>query len=293
MQTDDTAPAFAVLNGGPPPARRAAALPLDALSWPLGRPARLARGTISDLGPQDHLITYPRTRLHFAPKRWTQARVSLILGEPSYIHAKHLALLRLTWRRFYRILTFNERLLARIPNGIFFPLGGTWVPDWQSLPDGKTGMVSLIASAKRDTEGHRLRHAIVDWARAGGAPVDVMGRGYSPFERKSDGLAPYRYSVVIENGREPNYFSEKLLDAVLCRTVPIYWGCPNLERFFDTTPIVQCASEADLRRAVRAASEDDYAARRPALDKLRGPISAYADIDRRAAEAVRDSLRSA
>ena len=66
----------------------------------------------------------------------------------------------------------------------------------------------------------------------------------------ASGLVPYlleefrqiharHMAQVIENMREPNYFSEKLVDAVLCSTVPIYWGCPNLDRFVDPDGIIQ------------------------------------------------------
>lgn len=214
----------------------------------------------------------------------------MILGEPSVFHRKHHLLLRLTHRRFFRVFTFSADLLKRLPNAAFFPLGGCWVPDWRDLPDAKTEMCSLIASAKRNSTGHKLRHAVVDWLRQGDHPVAVMGRGYRPFEAKSDGLAPFRYSVVIENVQEPNYFSEKLVDAVLCGTVPIYWGCPNLEQFFDTRAIIRCTSEDDIRQAIAAMSEQDFAARLPALKALQGQIAAYADIETRAATMIRDAL---
>ncbi len=77
------------------------------------------------------------------------------------IHAKHLALLRLTHGRFFLVLGFNETLLSRIPNGLFFPLGTTWVPKWRDLDANKMAMCSLIASAKRDSTGHKLRHLVV------------------------------------------------------------------------------------------------------------------------------------
>lgn len=267
-----------------------ARLPVDTVNWPLGCPDRLAGATLGDLSPDDHLICFPRTMHHFALRRGTRARVSLVLGEPSAIHSKHLALLRLTYRRFYRVLAFNEQLLADIPNGIFFPYGTTWVPNWRDLSLEKTRMTSLIASAKRDTTGHKLRHSVVDWAQSGDQDLDVMGRGYTPFEAKSDGLAPYRYSIVIENMREPNYFSEKLLDSVFCSTVPIYWGCPNLDRFVDPDGIIQCASEDDIRNAVQNVSEADFRERLPRLEALKTQLEPFCDLERRAAVAIRESL---
>lgn len=283
-------PAIAVLPYGQRLGLALATVPVSDLIWPLGCPDRLVGGMVGDLRADDHLIVFPRTNTHFQIRKGTQAQISLILAEPSVIHAKHLTLLRLTHGRFFRVLTFNETLTSRIPNGVFFPLGTTWVPEWRDLPLDKTAMCSLIASAKRDTTGHKLRHEMVDWARRSGAEVEVMGRGYKAFDTKAKGLAPYQYSVVIENVREPNYFSEKLVDAVLCNTVPIYWGCPNLDRFIDPTGIIQCQSAADIRQAIAAMSSDDYANRLPQLQAIQPVLAGYCDLEKRAAEAVRACL---
>lgn len=283
-------PAIAVLPYGMALGPRLGAVPVTRLIWPLGCPDRLNGATVGQLRADDHLVVFPKTMTHLGWRRGTRARISLILGEPSVIHAKHLALLRLTHRRFWRVLSFDETLLSRIANGIFFPLGTTWVPEWRDLTLNKTGMCSLIASAKRDSTGHKLRHSVVDWVRGASQDVEIMGRGYSAFERKADGLAPYRYSVVIENVREKNYFSEKLVDAVLCNTVPIYWGCPNLERFIDTSGIVECSGKEDIQRAIQAMSEDDFTARLPRLQAIQPVLAGYCDLEKRAAEAVLASL---
>ena len=285
--------AIAVLPYGMGLGPELAACSLDKLHWPLGRPDRLQGGRVRDLRKSDHLIVYPRTETHFRLRRGTAAQISLILGEPAVIHAKHHRLLRLTHGRFYKVLTFNQTLLDLLPNALFLPYGTTWVPGWRDLPLRKVAMCSLIASAKRDSAGHKLRHDIVDWVRQTAQPVEVMGRGYTPFEEKSDGLAPYRYSIVIENVQERNYFSEKLIDAILCNTVPIYWGCPNLEDFMDTSAIIRCQSAQDAQNAIARMSDADFSARLPALQKAQPDAAAYCDLDRRAAQAVRDSLTPA
>lgn len=282
--------AIAVLPYGMGLGPKLATVPVTDLLWPLGCPDRLNGKTVGDLLPSDHLIVFPKTATHFRLRRGTRARISLVMGEPSVIHSKHLKLLRFTWRRFFRVLTFHESLLNRIPNAVFFPLGTTWVPEWRELSSNKTAMCSLIASAKRDSAGHKLRHAIVDWSRDTDQDIVIMGRGYTPFEHKADGLAPYRYSVVIENVQERNYFSEKLLDAVFCNTVPIYWGCPNLEDFVDPKGIIRCNSEAEVRSAVAKMSNEDFEERLPDLKRLQLELEPYADLERRAAEAVHACL---
>ncbi len=283
-------PAIAVLRYGQRLGPSLADAPVADLLWPLGCPERLSGASLGDMRADDHLIVFPGTMTHFVRRGGIRARISLILGEPSVINAKHLALLRASHRRFWRVLSFNEKLLARIPNGIFFPLGTTWVANWRDLTLRKTAMCSLIASSKRNSTGHRLRHDIADWARATSRDVVVMGRGYGAFDDKAEGLAGFRYSVVIENVRERNYFSEKLVDAVLCDAVPIYWGCPNLERFFDPSGIIQCRGEADIRAAIDSMSSEDHQRRLPHLRALKPVVETFCDLEKRAAQAILDSV---
>ncbi|MEM7090206.1 MAG: hypothetical protein AAF496_11590 [Pseudomonadota bacterium] len=265
-------------------------VPLSDLIWPEPCPERLIGKRIADLDATDHLIMYPNSSVHWRLRRGTRARISLMMGEPSAIHAKHDQLLRWTWRRFFRVLTFHDVLLKTIPNAVFLPYGPTLVPDWRDLNVDKSKSCSLIASAKRDQEGHQLRHDLIDWVRDTGADVDVMGRGYAAFDQKSDGLAPYRYSVVIENVRERNYFSEKLTDAILCSSVPIYWGCPNVQDFFDTSGMILCETRAEIEQAIQAASPKDYEKRFPHLKAIQDKASEFGQFEKRAVQALRDQL---
>lgn len=264
-----------------------ARLSLTDLLWPLGVPDGIDGQTLADLSPEDHVLTPPSTTLFLRPGFGTRARVSVMFLEPRAVHHKHMTFAGLFHRRFYRVLTADTTLLAQCPNAAFFPIAGAWVPDWQSTDLTKTAMCSLIASGKTKQPGHKLRHATVDWARKTGQDIDIMGRGYKPFDAKSDGLAPYRYSVVIENAREQNYFTEKLIDALLCRTVPIYWGCPNIGDFFDTGGMMICHDMAGIQQAIAQMSDVDYAARLPALERAREvAASTYMDFYVRAAQTV-------
>jgi len=262
------------------------ALPLDEMIWPLGQPDRLKGGRLRDLGPDDHLVVFPRGMIHWRLGFGTRAKVSVMILEPQAIHGKHARLLRHSHRKFFRVLSFYEALCETLPNAVFFPFGSTWVPEWRDLEIEKTKACSLIASAKHALEGHALRHEIADWANDEGIAIDVMGGGYQPFHAKSDGLVPYRYSVVIENVRERHYFTEKLIDAILCKTVPIYWGCPNIGDYFDTKGMVICKTAEDIHQALRVMSKDDYAARLPALTAIQDKAADYGDVYGRAARAV-------
>jgi len=267
---------------GPKPGR----FPLDDLIWPLGQPDRLRGGSLRDLASSDHLVLPPRTTNYVRPGFGTRAKISVMVLEPIIVQARHIHRLKRFHWRFHKVLTFYDELLSSIPNALFLPFGGTWVPEWRDLQIEKTRLMSLIASAKRSQPGHFPRHATIAWARELGLDLDALGGGYQPFEHKRDGLAPYMYSVVIENVRETNYFSEKLIDAILCDTIPIYLGCPNIGDFLDTQGMILCESEDDIRAAVLAASPEQYAAKLPALRAIKEKAADWGDTFGRAARTM-------
>ncbi len=279
-------PRVGIYPYGKPLYRRLSHVALADLAWPLGRPDGAEAGQVGDLGPEDHVILYPRldTILHRAGG--VQAQRALFFAEPRAIHGSNMWLAERLPNRFDHVLTYDGRLRARLGNAVFCPFGGAWVPEWETLDCSKSRPLSIIASAKRSLTGHKLRHSLADWTRRAGIDVEVMGGGYRPFKAKAEGLAPYRFSAVIENAREADYFTEKLIDAFLCLTVPIYWGCPNITDYFDPAGMVICETEAQLRDALRHTSPQDYARHLPALKANRAAATAYMDYEGNAARAL-------
>ena len=108
---------------------------------------------------------------------------------------------------------------------------------WIQIPDmySKTKNISIIASSKRKTPGQQLRHQIID---VYGSELDIFGREYNPIKTKDDGLIPYRFSFAIENISVKGYFSEKIADCFATSTIPIYYGDPEIGRYFNTDGIV-------------------------------------------------------
>ena len=105
----------------------------------------------------------------------------------------------------------------------------------------KGNTVSAIVSDQYQYEGHRLRVDFCKYAEQNGLNMDVYGwnntHGFSsyrgPLESKDAGLFPYKYTIAAENTSRPNYFTEKLVDAILSETLCFYWGCPNVDDFLD------------------------------------------------------------
>ncbi len=98
--------------------------------------------------------------------------------------------------------------------------------------------LSCIASNKKDFQGQRLRMKFLEKTKEK-LPIDIFGKGINPIKDKWDGLYPYRYSLVIENFKGQNYWSEKLADSFLAWTMPIYYGCTNIDDYFPKGSLVR------------------------------------------------------
>jgi hypothetical protein len=98
------------------------------------------------------------------------------------------------------------------------------------------------------TDGHRFRSDLymnqksidlpIDWFRSGAGSI-LPEITINPIldvsmDSKVRLFLDYQYSLAIENSRQPNYFTEKLIDCLITKTIPIYYGCPNIDQWFDT-----------------------------------------------------------
>ncbi|MFA6391469.1 MAG: glycosyltransferase family 10 [Patescibacteria group bacterium] len=104
----------------------------------------------------------------------------------------------------------------------------------------KTKLISIITSNKALSKGHRKRlqfaYRLKEYF---GDSIDLFGRGIRPFDDKWEVLAPYKFTVSIENEWESDWITEKLTDCFLTYTFPLYYGCPNAEEYFHPDSFVR------------------------------------------------------
>lgn len=101
----------------------------------------------------------------------------------------------------------------------------------QSFPS-KERLISVISSTKQQCPGHIKRLEFTKCARDA-INADTFGWGLNSFSCKRDTILPYKYQIVIENTAIDDYWTEKLADCYLGWAFPIYYGCTNLEKYFD------------------------------------------------------------
>lgn len=116
---------------------------------------------------------------------------------------------------------------------------------WYSIPSiimkDKTKLMSIILSQKRFAPGHNYRHLLVEKIIQNNLPIDIYGLGSNLYKYPSvkgifkefEPYANYYYSICIENFQSNHYFSEKIINPLLCNCSPIYLGCHNIDKYFN------------------------------------------------------------
>ncbi len=239
-------------------------LPLNDLLWPTGE--RTPGLTVADLTADDHLILHASSRILTLSKARLKCRLNLLLQEPVAIKPRFYQAIGLFAGRYHRILTHSTQLLTKLSNARFTAHGGTFLPAAVVSESSKSQRISLIASSKNTTVGHSLRHRIAAWSKRASPDLKLYGTAYQRVEDKREAHDDFYFSVCIENSRTPGYFTEKLIDSFLCRSLPIYWGAPDIAHFFDPRGMICCSTESELQHTITTMTVADYNARLPYLE---------------------------
>ena len=156
--------------------------------------------------------------------------------EPRAIHPQVYNWIEQNNRLFDYVLTFDGDLINKGENYLYYPHGRCWIP--KNHPTiGKIKKVSIIASSKNYTIGHKLRHEVIQ-KLAQKHNIDVYGYGYKPIENKTIALDDYEYSITIENSIQPGYWTEKVVDCFATKTVPLFWGDRSINKHFREDGII-------------------------------------------------------
>jgi hypothetical protein len=128
--------------------------------------------------------------------------------------------------------------------------------------------ICIVGSDATWLEGHKKRFAFANQLIGHFKDkLNVYGRGFQPFDNKFEILKEYRYSIAIENNIYADYFTEKINECFLSDCMPIYYGCPNIEDFYDPSSLVKIDFN-DLKGSIASiekALEEKYFDNRKAL----------------------------
>jgi len=237
----------------------------------------------------------------------TYTRNIFIQCEPEAILAREDQIIHYS-NQYDFILTFNDKVLKQCPNAYKYLFGMTRIlpEDFNSIDIHiKKFIITSVTNDKLYTLGHHFRHLIF-YNQLNIKSIPIL------FYRSTDSnnlpeicnnprLPPVnsekiqlfkesQFSLVIENSRQNNYFTEKLCDCLITKTIPVYYGCPNISEYFDTTGwiIIDNESMDELIKKLEILTHDYYMKYLYIIEKNYKTVQQYADIQ----ENINRGLRS-
>lgn len=132
--------------------------------------------------------------------------------------------------------------------------------------------ISCIASGLATLSGHQLRLKFINTLRNELPQIDFFGKGSNYIADKMEGLLPYRFSIAIENTSAPYYFTEKINDCFLAYTVPVYYGCKNIGKYFPEKSFIQInigEPQKAIEQIRQIIAQNDWPERMGALQEAR------------------------
>lgn len=199
------------------------------------------------------VVVFTDTSLNMVDGITRTKKYAWLIESPLYTKLNY-DFIRTNFNKFDSVFTFDKELLNLSPKFHFLPIGGCWISEGDRVIHDKNKLLSIIASRKQELPGHILRHEIIKKFNN----IDVFGNGYNPIDNKILALGDYKFSIVVENCKKDYYFTEKLIDCFITGTIPIYWGCPSINDFFDSDGIISFDTLEDLKLILNNLNDDLY-----------------------------------
>ncbi len=168
--------------------------------------------------------------------------------------------------QFDHIITCQKRIKHK--SVYYRSPGHTWFSDktYDELLNirniKKEKLLSIVVSNKTSTKGHRDRLKFcLKLKDTLGDKVDLFGRGFKDFNDKWEVIAPYKYSIAIENSIEDDWITEKLGDCYTSLTFPFYMGAPNVSEYYNQNSyeLIDIRDfEGSLKRILDTVNDDTH-----------------------------------
>ena len=221
----------------------------------------------------------------------------IIVTEPNEFFGMH-TWVKENYHLFNVILTWNEDVLNNCPNSCLFTCN--WQQDsieyYNIFKDKiKTFEVSFLSGIKTLSEGHKLRNEVYTLKDQIDIPkkwfyvledfdlTNNVRPGYGEYSKDlshvPEHLSPNpqvygkricyenpMFHVCIENVKHNNWYTEKIGEAFCTKTVPIYWGCPNIGEYYDKRGIITFNTKEELLDIINNLTPEMYYNMKPYID---------------------------
>jgi hypothetical protein len=175
---------------------------------------------------------------------------------------------------FSFILTWDDKVINNCDNASLLLFGHTWFKPDQYIEDKvKKFEVTHLRGNLLKTYGQYLRHELLDRQNEIVVPknfYDVYGDRHNIEDArlgKEKLFGNSMFGIAIENTQHNGYFTEKILDCFLQKTIPIYWGCSDITDVFNSEGIITFTSVDDAIRKINKLDEEYYWSRQSIINE--------------------------
>lgn len=234
----------------------------------------------------------------------------LIVMEPNQLFGIHSWAIQ-NHSMFQAILTWGQDILDNTPNSMFFQFGISWLDkEYVDTVDSreKKFEVSYLCGAKQTIEGHKLRHRLFsrgeeikipkkwfytlpDYSFNGGNHTIQQYEGKPPGSEKKICWDESMFAICVENSSNYSYHTEKIIDAFLSKTIPIYWGAKNLYEFYNPDGFIVCDNENEIIEAVNKLTPEYYHEHKAAINENYETAKYYANLNGRLNDTLTEIIK--
>ena len=187
---------------------------------------------------------------------------------------------------FNIILTWDDKVLNSCENAIFLPFGSSWITEEIGLKfREKTFELGHLCGDKLLTYGHSLRHELFNREKEIKIPTRFKFKGETILPAalitKEEIFGDPMFAVVIENTSHNGYFTEKITDCMLLKTIPIYWGCSDINKFYNPKGIINFQSVDQLIQIANNLTPDFYNSKKDIIEENYNRVQEYQNYEQR------------
>jgi FkbM family methyltransferase len=171
--------------------------------------------------------------------------------------------------RFDYVLSHDQNILDSSDNCFLYEFGGCWTNDY--VYADKSFGVSTLIGGKNMAPGHSLRTSLLNNYKKIQIPKTIwISKNYPPrmnmppdietpvLHGGKSAMFDKQFHICIENEKRENWFTEKLIDCLNTRTIPIYYGCPNIGDWFDVRGFIIVDNLEDIIKECNLITPDLY-----------------------------------
>jgi hypothetical protein len=119
----------------------------------------------------------------------------------------------------------------------------------------KNKTMSIFMRNARGSEGYKYCHLLVQRILGYNLDIDIYGIDTNIYkysngiidkrfkENTKDAYNNYYFTITLEDYKYENYYTQNLIDPMVNNTMPIYYGCPNLNNYLKDANIISLTSD--------------------------------------------------